>query len=94
MKRTQKNRVRLSIETLERRDAPATLTISPPGWIDPEPQPIVKEITASAKPGLANAELHSHGVVHWSLGGTQVSAANAAAAHSPTQPAPPSGRSH
>ena len=39
MKSSQKNRVRLSIETLERRDVPATLTISPPGWTDRTPNP-------------------------------------------------------
>jgi hypothetical protein len=80
MKSSQKNRARLSIETLERRDAPATLTISPPGWVDPDPNPIVKEITASAKPGLANAELHSHGVVQWSPDGTEARAVESATA--------------
>lgn len=72
MTTTQKNRVRLSIEALEHRDAPATLTISAPGWTDPTPQPrapMVREITASAQPGLATAEVHSGGVVQWSLAG-------------------------
>jgi len=67
MNSSQNNRVRLSIEALEHRDTPSTLTISPPGWTDPEPQPIVKEITASAQPGLATAALLSGGVVQWSL---------------------------
>ena len=51
MNSSQKNRTRLSIEALEHRDVPATLTISPPGWINPDTDPIVKEMTASAKPG-------------------------------------------
>ena len=67
MKSSQKNRARLSVEALEHRDAPATLTVSPPGWINPDTEPIVKEVTASAKPGLATAEVHSGGVVQWSL---------------------------
>jgi hypothetical protein len=33
MNSSQQNRVRLSVEALEHRDAPAGLTISPPGWI-------------------------------------------------------------
>ena len=86
---SRKNRVRLSIEALERRDAAATLTISPPGWTDPDPQP-VKEITASARPGLATAEVRSGGVVQWSLGGlgdqAQVRSVASAAAPSHARP--------
>jgi hypothetical protein len=69
MKSSQKNHVRLSIEALERRDAPATLTITPNGlpWIEPDTNPIVQEITASARPGLTTAQAHTDGVVRWSL---------------------------
>jgi hypothetical protein len=69
MTSNQKNRFRPSVEVLESRDAPATLTLSPPGWSDPDPTPIEREITASAKPGLETAEGHSGGVVQWSLSG-------------------------
>jgi hypothetical protein len=86
MKRSQKNRVRLSIETLEHRDAPAALTVSPPGWVDPEFEPIVKETTASAKPRLETAEVHSGGVVQWSLDDDEALAAALAAAHSHARP--------
>src|SRR4051812_23942908 len=89
MTSSQKNRVRLSVESLEHRDAPATLTISPPGWVDPDTQPIapmVKEITASARPGLATAEVHSAGVVQWSLAGPDTRALQSAPAHSHARP--------
>jgi len=86
MNSSQKNRVRLSVEALERRDAPATLTISPPGWVDPDPNPIVKEITASARPGLATAAVHSGGVVQWSLDGAEAGAIESAAAFSFDRP--------
>jgi hypothetical protein len=86
MKSSQKNRVRLSIEALEHRDAPATLTISPPGWADVDPTPIVKEITGSASPGLETAEVHSGGVVQWSPDGAQGSPARSGAAHSKDRP--------
>lgn len=59
MKSSQQNRVRLSIEALERRDVPGTLMFSSPGW-GPEPPPSMKEITGSARPGLLTAEAHSH----------------------------------
>jgi hypothetical protein len=81
MTSSQKNRVRLSVEALERRDAPATLTISPPRWVDP----IVKEITASARPGLATTEVNGGGVVQWSLDGAPVRAVESAA-HSHARP--------
>jgi hypothetical protein len=86
MNSSQKNRVRLSIETLEYRDAPAALTISPPGWMDPEPEPFTKEVTASAKPGLATAETHSGGVVPWSLAGVDAGAAKSGKGHSHARP--------
>jgi hypothetical protein len=86
MNSSQKNRVRLSVEALERRDVPATLTMSPPAWIELGPQPIVKEITASAGPGLATAELHSGGVVPWSPAGAQVSAVELGAGNAHARP--------
>jgi hypothetical protein len=88
MTSSQKNRVRLSIEALEHRDAAAALTISPPGYLGPDADPIVKEITASAKPGLATAEVHSGGMVQWSLalGGAEAHAVKSAAAHSHARP--------
>ena len=58
MKSSQKNRVRLSIEALEHRDAPTSLAIAPPEWANSDVDDIVKEITASAKPGLANGRGH------------------------------------
>jgi hypothetical protein len=67
------NRVRLSIEALEHRDAAAALTISPPHWSDSEPLPAI-EIAASATPGLTTAAVHSGGVVQWSLGGASAAA--------------------
>ena len=69
-----KNRVRLSIEDLEQRDTPGTLTFSPPGWGD------------LAKPGLAKAEDHSGGVVQWSLGDVEAIFAKLAAAKSHDRP--------
>src|SRR5688572_14138554 len=85
---SQKNRVCLSIEALEHRDAPASLTISPPGWTNPDP--IVTEIKASAEPGLATAEVHSGGVVQWSLGGLgdQAQVRSVASAAAPSQARP------
>jgi hypothetical protein len=69
MTTTQKNRVRLSLEALEDRWAPATLTITPNGlpWIEPDTQPIMQDVTAAAKPGLTTAPAHTGGVVRWSL---------------------------
>jgi hypothetical protein len=86
MNSSQKNRVRLSVEALERRDAPAALTILPPGWTGPDPQPIVQEITASASPGLESAEAHSAGVVQWSPAGAEAGAARSATADSHARP--------
>lgn len=86
MNSSQKNRVRLSIESLERRDAPASMMISPPGWMVSDPDPIVKEITASAKTGLATAEVHSSGMVQRSLAYAQGNSAASAKAPSHARP--------
>jgi hypothetical protein len=69
MKAIQRNRVRLSLEALEDRWAPATLTVTPNGlpWVEPDTWPITQEITAAAKPGLTTAQAHTGGVVKWSL---------------------------
>jgi hypothetical protein len=58
------------VEELPGRRSPATLTVRPKGqpWIDPEPQPVTRAVTAAAKPGLETAQAHSGGVVHWSPG--------------------------
>jgi hypothetical protein len=85
MKSSQKNRVRLSIETLEHRDAAAALTISPPGYVDPDRLPIVQEITASANPG-GDCRGPQRRVVRWSLGGAPGRSVASAAAHSHDRP--------
>jgi hypothetical protein len=62
---SQTNRIRRTLEVLEGRDAPATLTVRP--YIEQDNLVIVREITPAAKPGLTTAQAHTGGVVHWSL---------------------------
>ena len=62
---SQKSCVRLTVEVLEGRYAPATLTITP--YIEQDNLIMTREITPSAKPGLTTAQAHTGGVVQWSL---------------------------
>src|SRR5262245_24355314 len=55
MNSSRKNRVRLSVEALERRDAPAALTASPPSWVGPEPVPLSGGVVVQWSPDGAGA---------------------------------------
>jgi hypothetical protein len=59
------SRIRLTVEGLEDRRAPATLTITP--YIEQDNLVVVREVTPSAKPGLTTAQAHTGGLVQWSL---------------------------
>ena len=58
-------RWRLEVEEFEDRLTPATLTVTPPSFAFADGS--VRFITNSAQPGLTTAQLHTAGVVMWSL---------------------------
>lgn len=58
-------RSRPHIEALEERAVPGTLTITPPGVVDPDIDSVVL-VPDAAKPGLEMAQARTNGVISWS----------------------------
>jgi hypothetical protein len=65
--RGERTTVRLRVEELEPRLTPGLLTVTPPGFVDPNVDLIVS-LPFAPNAGLTNAQGHTGGVVHWTPG--------------------------